>query len=81
VSSSTAWTGPAAVLPLRRGTPYRLVTVAQEHRCYAPYELRSPFMAGKNKGGREVRKPKQPKKAKESPVGSSIVPPAKRPGK
>ena len=39
-------------------------------------------MGGKNKGGREVRKPKQPKKAKESPVGSSIVPPAgRKPGK
>ena len=39
-------------------------------------------MAGKNKGGREVRKPKQPKKAKDSSTGSGIVPPAgKRPGK
>jgi hypothetical protein len=39
-------------------------------------------MAGKNKGGREIRKPKQAKKAKESPVGSSIVPPtARRQGK
>lgn len=39
-------------------------------------------MGGKNKGGREVRKPKQPKKAKESPTGSSIVPPAaKRPSR
>jgi hypothetical protein len=35
-------------------------------------------MAGKNKGGREIRKPKQPKKAKESPGGSSIVPPTQR---
>jgi hypothetical protein len=39
-------------------------------------------MGGKNKGGREVRKPKQPKKAKEAPAGSSIVPPAgRKPGK
>lgn len=39
-------------------------------------------MAGKNKGGREIRKPKQEKKPKESPVGSSIVPPSgRRPGK
>lgn len=39
-------------------------------------------MGGKNKGGREIRKPKQPKKPKESAVGSSIVPPTgRRPGK
>lgn len=50
--------------------------------CTSPYDNLEHEMAGKNKGGREVRKPKQPKKAKESPVGSSIVPPAgRKPGK
>ncbi len=33
------------------------------------------IMGGKNKGGREVRKPKQPKSAKAEP-SSGIVPPA-----
>ncbi len=34
-------------------------------------------MGGKNKGGREVRKPKQAKKPKAAPAGS-VVPPAGR---
>ncbi len=34
----------------------------------------------KNKGGREVRKPKQPKSAKASPVVTSVVPPTGRRG-
>jgi hypothetical protein len=34
-------------------------------------------MAGKNKGGREVRKPKQEKKPKSTETTSLIVPPAK----
>jgi hypothetical protein len=32
----------------------------------------------KNKGGREVRKPKQPKTAKANPGDSIIVPPGKK---
>jgi hypothetical protein len=58
-------------------------TEAQEHRRdIAPQTSGVRRMAGKNKGGREIRKPKQPKKAKESPVGPSIVPPtARRQGK
>ena len=32
----------------------------------------------KNKGGREVRKPKQPKQAKANPSDSAIVPPTKQ---
>jgi hypothetical protein len=35
-------------------------------------------MGGKNKGGREIRKPKQAKKPKAAPGGSSIVPPTGR---
>ena len=32
----------------------------------------------KNKGGREVRKPKQPKQPKANPSDSSIIPPTKQ---
>jgi hypothetical protein len=32
----------------------------------------------KNKGGREVRKPKQPKKPKAGPGDSAIIPPTKQ---
>jgi hypothetical protein len=32
----------------------------------------------KNKGGREVRKPKQPKQPKPNPSDSSIIPPTKQ---
>jgi hypothetical protein len=32
----------------------------------------------KNKGGREVRKPKQPKQPKASPADSAIIPPTKQ---
>ncbi|TCO26573.1 hypothetical protein EV652_107466 [Kribbella steppae] len=32
----------------------------------------------KNKGGREVRKPKQPKKPKAVPADSAIIPPTKQ---
>jgi hypothetical protein len=32
----------------------------------------------KNKGGREVRKPKQPKQSKASPADSAIIPPTKQ---
>ncbi|TQJ11806.1 hypothetical protein FB475_4729 [Kribbella jejuensis] len=32
----------------------------------------------KNKGGREVRKPKQPKQPKASPSDSAIIPPTKQ---
>jgi hypothetical protein len=32
----------------------------------------------KNKGGREVRKPKQPKQPKSSPADSAIIPPTKQ---
>ncbi|MBB5841214.1 hypothetical protein HDA39_007948 [Kribbella italica] len=32
----------------------------------------------KNKGGREVRKPKQPKQPKVNPADSVIVPPTKQ---
>jgi hypothetical protein len=34
-------------------------------------------MAGKNKGGREIRKPKQEKKPKASESASLLAPPAK----
>ncbi|MEO8888683.1 MAG: hypothetical protein ABI301_02840 [Jatrophihabitantaceae bacterium] len=34
-------------------------------------------MAGKNKGGREVRKPKQVKKPKSTETANLIAPPAK----
>jgi hypothetical protein len=34
-------------------------------------------MAGKNKGGREIRKPKQEKKPKAAAVVSPLAPPAK----
>lgn len=36
-------------------------------------------MGGKNKGGREARKPKQDKKPKAAGPSSAIVPPASRP--
>jgi hypothetical protein len=32
----------------------------------------------KNKGGREVRKPKQPKQPKPNPNDSAIIPPTKQ---
>jgi hypothetical protein len=32
----------------------------------------------KNKGGREVRKPKQPKKPKANPSDNAIIPPTKQ---
>ncbi len=32
----------------------------------------------KNKGGREVRKPKQPKQPKPNPSDGSIIPPTKQ---
>jgi hypothetical protein len=32
----------------------------------------------KNKGGREVRKPKQPKQPKANPADSGIIPPTKQ---
>ncbi|TCM45155.1 hypothetical protein EV648_107308 [Kribbella sp. VKM Ac-2568] len=32
----------------------------------------------KNKGGREVRKPKQPKQPKANPGDSTIIPPTKQ---
>jgi hypothetical protein len=32
----------------------------------------------KNKGGREVRKPKQPKQPKAKPADSAIIPPTKQ---
>ena len=35
----------------------------------------------KNKGGREVRKPKQPKTPKSAATDASIVPPTKRQGR
>jgi hypothetical protein len=35
-------------------------------------------MAGKNKGGREVRKPKQEKKPKASAQPTAIIPPSLR---
>lgn len=35
-------------------------------------------MAGKNKGGREVRKPKQDKKSKGTPAASGVLPPSTR---
>lgn len=38
-------------------------------------------MAGKNKGGREVRKPKQDKKPKASTAATPIAAPAARPPK
>ncbi len=38
-------------------------------------------MGGKNKGGREVRKPKQDKKPKASTQSTSIVPPSAQPAK
>jgi hypothetical protein len=34
----------------------------------------------KNKGGREIRKPKQPKTPKSAPADASIIPPTKRQG-
>lgn len=34
-------------------------------------------MAGKNKGGREIRKPKQEKKPKSTTVATPLAPPAK----
>lgn len=36
-------------------------------------------MGGKNKGGREARKPKQDKKSKAVTPSTAIVPPATRP--
>ncbi|MFN2519320.1 MAG: hypothetical protein ABR604_09835 [Jatrophihabitantaceae bacterium] len=39
------------------------------------------IMAGKNKGGREVRKPKQDKKPKASTQSTSVVPPSAHPAK
>jgi hypothetical protein len=36
-------------------------------------------MGNKNKGGREVRKPKKDAKLKAAPVSSTIIPPAPRP--
>jgi len=38
-------------------------------------------MAGKNKGGREVRKPKQDKKPKQAAPTTAVVPPSARPVK
>ena len=32
----------------------------------------------KNKGGREVRKPKQPKQPKPNPADNTIIPPTKQ---
>lgn len=32
----------------------------------------------KNKGGREVRKPKQPKQPKPNPADSAVIPPTKQ---
>lgn len=44
-------------------------------------ELWSTTMAGKNKGGREIRKPKQPKKAKTAETSGALgkPPEVKRP--
>jgi hypothetical protein len=36
------------------------------------------FVMAKNKGGREVRKPKQPKQPKSNPSDSAIIPPTKQ---
>ena len=36
------------------------------------------YVVSKNKGGREVRKPKQPKKPKAVPADSAIIPPTKQ---
>jgi hypothetical protein len=43
----------------------------------AIFKLRECVMS-KNKGGREVRKPKQPKQPKPNPSDSSIIPPTKQ---
>jgi len=36
------------------------------------------YLMSKNKGGREVRKPKQPKQPKPNPNDSAIIPPTKQ---
>jgi proline iminopeptidase len=69
------------------GVPSGGTTSAQEYRgergsprAHQPTrqpDTWSPLMA-KNKGGREVRKPKQPKQAKSNPSDSAIVPPTKQ---
>ena len=43
----------------------------------AIFKLRECVMS-KNKGGREVRKPKQPKQPKPNPSDSAIIPPTKQ---